>query len=86
MLQKTSPPAEAFGDTDDCFTNMEPSLVKIGVNYVYVWCLDHDYFFRQRNFISIPARVLHTTNSYYSSSCLLFFYSQKAKPNKGMMD
>ena len=35
-VAKTSPPAEAFGDTDDCFTNMEPSLVKIGVNYMYV--------------------------------------------------
>jgi hypothetical protein len=46
----------------------------------------HKVFLEKGIFIPVSARVLHTTNSYYKSSLLLFLSSQKAKPNKGKID
>jgi len=47
----------------------------------------HAGIFRKKGiFIPVSARVLHTTNSYYKSSLLLFFKLSKSKTKKENID
>jgi len=43
-------------------------------------------FLEKGFFIPVSARVLHTTNSYYKSSLLLFFKLSKSKTKKEKID